>query len=215
MLLLTVHRNEEARTHHSEHELQLLLTGVSRNVDVIRLFVYYLGAQLHKLVDDLADHLLVSGNRRGRNNYEIARCYVDLTVVSVSHAVKCRHGLTLRARGDYYELVVGIAAQHIDIDQYSLGDAQIAELGRDVDDVDHAPAEDSDLTAVPFGSVDYLLYTVNVRGEGGNDYSLVRRLGEEVHKGLDDDALAHRKSRTLGVGRVGKKRKNALFSELG
>ena len=57
-------------------------------------------ALVEQLINDLADHIFVTGDRRSRDYDSVARLNIDLTVLGECHAVKRRHGFTLAAGGN-------------------------------------------------------------------------------------------------------------------
>ncbi len=79
------------------------------------------------------------------------------------------------------------------------GNAQIAELAGEVDDVAQRAAEERDLAAEAHRLVDDLLDARHVRGERGDD-DAARRAREDRRERLADDALGERVAGAFGVG---------------
>ena len=162
MLLLTVNGNKILRSDNAEHKLKLLAAGMTRNVHVVHFFVNNLSTELHKLIDNPADGLFVTGNRRCRNNNVIVRTDKNLAVVGEGHSRKCRHRLSLTARCDKHNFVVRIAVYHIELYEYTLGNLKIAELSGNGNNIFKASARKSNLSAELCGNVDYLLNAVDI-----------------------------------------------------
>ena len=214
VLVLAVYGYEELRLCERLHELELLLTGVSRNVYLVHRLVYDLSARLHQLVDHACDELLVARDRSSGDDDEVHRRDVDLLVVVHRHARQRGHGLALTSRRDEDDALALVPVHHLDVDDDAVGHVEVAELYRRIYDVYHSPAEYCDLSAVALGAVDYLLYAVDIRRECRNDDALTLALLEEAVERLTDRALGVRIAHTLGVRGVSHERENALASEL-
>ena len=106
MALLAVERNEKARMQQRVHDLQLLLAGVTGDVQTLELVVDDLCALAVELVDDLADGLFIAWNGGGGDNHAVARLNFHLPVPGERHAVKRRHVFALRAGRDNDNLVL-------------------------------------------------------------------------------------------------------------
>ncbi len=162
VLELAVNRNEIFRLDDAHNHFQLLLAGVAGDMNLVHLLIYDIRAELHQLVDDAADGLFVAGDRRCRDYNIIVRVNFDLAVIGERHTGQSTHRLALAARGDYNELVGGIAVYHIDIDDYPLGDIEITELRRDAHDIFKASADERDLAPEARRNIHYLLHAVDI-----------------------------------------------------
>ena len=214
LLILAVHREEELRLGEREHDLQLLLAGVARDVHLVHPLVDHVGAQPHQVVDDAADRLFVAGNGVGADDDEVVRSDRHLAVVARRHARKRAHRLALAARRDEDDVLGAVAVDVVDVDHDALGGLEVAELGRDEHGVDHAAAGDGDLAAVFRGRLADELHAVDVGREGRNNDPLMLRLLEELVEALGDRHLGGGEAGALGVGRIGQQRKHALAAQL-
>ena len=212
---LAVNRNEIFRLDDAHYHFQLLLAGVAGDMDFVHLLIYDIRAELHQLVNDTADGLFVAGNRSCGNYNIIVRVNFDLTVIRERHAGQGAHRFALAARGDDNELIGGIAVYHIDIDNYPLGDVEIAELRRDAHDIFEASADERDLAPETCRNIHYLLHAVDIGRECCNYYAVVARLAEEGLERFADLSLALGEAGTLGVGGVGHKAEDSLLPYLG
>ena len=86
MVILTMYGHEELRAHEIVHELELLAAAMSRDMDPLVTTVNDICTEFHQIVHGLGDQLLISGNRRCRDDDRIPRHNRDLAVVRCSHA---------------------------------------------------------------------------------------------------------------------------------
>ena len=93
--LFTVEGDKEAGTGQRVDDLQLLLAGVTRHVEHIRLVVDHVHPLAEQLVDDAAHLHLVAGDGAGGDDDLIARSNVHLPMGGEGHAVQGAHLLTL------------------------------------------------------------------------------------------------------------------------
>ena len=105
VLLLTVYGDKEFRSCKTEHKLQLLLTGVSRNMHLVHSFVDNLCAELQQFIHYPADSLFIAGNGRCGNNNVVIGNNRNPSVLAECHSVKRRHRLALTARCDNYHFI--------------------------------------------------------------------------------------------------------------
>ena len=187
---------------------------MSGNVNIVHSLIHDIRAALHELVYNLINKLFVAGNRSCGNYNIIVWMNFDLTVIRERHAGQGAHRLALAARGDDNELLGGVSVDKLAAYQQVIGDIEIAELGADTDHVLKASAHYGDLPAQRIGNIDYLLHSVNIGGEGRNDYAAPARLPEEHLKGFADLTLALGITGSLRIGRVRQQAKDALAAEL-
>ena len=95
------------RPQQAEHQLELVLRAVARDVDLLVAVVDHVGAQLEQVVDVAAHHLLVAGDRRGRDDHGIAVLDGHVALVAVGHARQRGGRLALAARRDDADVLVG------------------------------------------------------------------------------------------------------------
>ena len=100
MAHLPVHRHEIGGLCQRLHELQLLLAGMPRDMNLHNRIMQHLHIHAGKLVDDAPYQLFVARNGAGREHHEVIRVERDLRVVAVGHAVERGHRLPLAAGGD-------------------------------------------------------------------------------------------------------------------
>ena len=213
MMILAVHGDEELRPHEIVHELELLLARMARDVDALVAPVDDVGAELQQVVDRLGDELLVARDRRRRDDDRIARHDADLAVIGHRHARKRRHRFALAARRDDDDPAHRIVADLVDVDDCAFRRVDVAELERNVDDIDHAAAEHGHLALIAHRRVDDLLDAMDVRRERRDDdaaAAVVERLVER----RTDRALARRMALALRVRRVSHHHEHALVAEL-
>ena len=86
VLIFAVHRQDELWLGQRHHQLLLVLAGVAGNMDLIHLFVNNLRAQLHQLVDNAVDKLLVARDGARRDDDKVVWRDLDLAVLAHRHA---------------------------------------------------------------------------------------------------------------------------------
>ena len=120
MLLLAVKRDKVFGLNNAHHKLKLFLAGVTGNVNVVHTLVNHVCAALHKLVNNLAYKLFITGNRSCRNDKHIAGYYFNLPVIRKGDTVKRRERLALTARCYNNKLIGRIIPNHFNIDKHVL-----------------------------------------------------------------------------------------------
>ena len=150
VLVFAVNGHEIFRLCQRMHELKLLLTCVTGDVYLEHRIAPYGNAVAEQLVDDAVDHLFIAGDGACADNDEVAFAERDLAVIAECHAVERAHRLTLAAGGDNGHLLRRIFLDIGNVDEYSVRDGHIAELGSNTDDVYHAAPGDGDLSAELF-----------------------------------------------------------------
>ena len=151
------------------HQLQLLLAGVSGNVNLDHGIVQDLHILGGKLVDDASHVLFVSGNGAGGKHHQVIGIKRNLCVVGKRHAVKRRHGFSLAAGCNQRQFAWLVAFDLVDIDQYPCRNLHISQLHGGTDDVQHTSARNGDLALMPRTGIDDLLNTVNIGRECCDD----------------------------------------------
>src|SRR3972149_4539915 len=104
---LAVDRDEVLRLREAEHELQLFLAGVARDMGPLDRVVEDVRAGLEEVVDRPAHVLLVAGDRAGADDDRVALADLDEAMVAVGHPGEARHRLALGARRAGDEAGVG------------------------------------------------------------------------------------------------------------
>ena len=172
VLVLAVYGYEELRAREREHHFKLFLAGMTGYMNVIHCLIDYIRAGFHKLVDHASHQLFVAGDRVCGDDDEILRGYGDLAVFVVRHSRKRGHRLALASGGDDDKLVGRYLSDLLDVNENALWQAYIVQLDSRVQHVYHASAGDCDFASGHLGIVDYLLYAVDIAGEGSDDYAL-------------------------------------------
>ena len=95
LLIFAVHGQEVLGLGQGEHQLLLLLTGVTGNVHIVHALVDDLCAQQQQTVDDLGHALFVAGDGVCRDDDEVAGAYTHLTVAAGGHTAQRAQGLAL------------------------------------------------------------------------------------------------------------------------
>ena len=165
-----------------------------------------------KLVDHARNEPLVARDNRRRQNHQVGGANGHLAVFAVGHAHQAAHRLALAARRHDYDLIVAIAVQIVNINQRVFRDIQFAQLPRQLNDVDHAAADEAELAAVARRFVNNQLNTADIRGEGRNDNAALR-VAEQFAERPADVAFSHRKAGAFDVRRVRHQRKQALVAQ--
>ena len=109
MPLLTVDRHKESGLAQGVNDLQLLLAGVTGNMQTLALFIDHIGTLPVKLVDDLGNSLFVTGDSGCGNDDPVAGNDIDLLMGGEGHPVQSGHIFALRAGGNNDDLVLGQA----------------------------------------------------------------------------------------------------------
>ena len=162
MAELTMHRNEELRTHQIVHQLDFLLTGMAGYMDAITLFINHIRTQLVQMVNGPRNQLFVTGNRSCRNNHRITGHNVHFLVVIHSHAGQGTHGLALATGGNNHYLIRSIIARLVNINNLALRSLQIAQLLGDAHYIHHAAANNCHLAVIFHSRINNLLNTMHI-----------------------------------------------------
>ena len=200
MSVLAVYRHKEFGLEERDEQLDLLATRVAGYVQILRGVVHNADTVTYERVDDLTDELLVAGNGRGGEDYNVGGADPHLIMLGEGDTVERGHRLALATRGDDGDLLGAVSLHIRDVDEHSVGQIHVVELGRRTDDVDHTSTKDDDLAVVLSAGIDYLLYSVYVGGEGRDDDSLILVLREESVKAVAHRSLRGGKAGALRVG---------------
>src|SRR3954453_12876972 len=95
---LAVHWDEVLRLGQTEHQLELFLAGVARDVGALDGVVVDVRPGLEQVVDGARDRLLVAWDRAGADDDGVARLYLYESMVAVGHPRESGHRLALCAR---------------------------------------------------------------------------------------------------------------------
>ena len=211
--ILAVHGDKVTRLRQREHHLQLLLAGMTGDVQRRVAVIDDLRALLKQLVNDAADRDLVARNGRGRDDDAVAGVDRDLFVLGKRHTVQRRHRLTLAAGADDNGLAARQAADLRHVHHDAVRNVHIAELRRNAHDVFHAAAGDADLALILCRHVDNLLQAMDIGRKRRDDDALVTVL-KELIKAVDHARFRGAVAGTLHVRGVRQQREHALVAEL-
>ena len=211
MLELPVYGNSVFGTYQGIDQLDLLLTGMSRHMGILKDHVRPLPQQL---VDDLCDGLFVAGYGIGGKDHGISRPHGNLPVHPPGHAAQGGHALPLTARGDNHLLLVRIILQLIDLYQGIFRNADALQIPCRLNNTDHAAPFHADLAAELIGRVDDLLHPVHIGGEGGHKDPRIFMLLKQGVEGMPHRPLGGCETGTLRVGGVAHQGQNPLLAQL-
>ena len=197
-----------------EQQLQLLLGGVPRDVDVRQPLVHHLGPQAVEVVDHRGDGPFVAGDELGGQDHQVAGLDVDLLVGLHGDAGQGAQGLSLAAGGDDDGPGGGQPLQVPHGDLQAGGDVQVAQFLGQPGVGHHGLAVEQHLAPELGGDVDDLLHPVDVGGKGRDDHP-AGRLPDEALQGDADLPLGNRVAGPLGVGGVGHQGQDARFAVVG
>ena len=212
MPVFTVHRHKELGLCQGENYFELLAASMARHMELGQLVVYDLRASLLQLIYQGIYALFIARYWACRNEDFILGAYVYLLMAAHGHAHKGRHGLSLTARSDYGDLILGVLFHKAYIYESTLGNVEIAKLDAHLDHILHASARNTDLSAVFIRYVDYLLKPVDIGAEGGDKYSPVA-VFELCFQSFANLFFAHGHARSFGVGGVAHEKQHSLFSQ--
>ena len=212
--VFAVDRDEEARPHQVEHQLQLLLAGVTGDVHLGDLLVNDLRTAPVEVVDQIGDGLLVAGNETGRENHRVAPFQLDLLVVVHGDPRERRHRLPLGTGGDHADLLLRQPGELLQLEQQLVGDAQIAELPGNPDVGEHGAPVQEHLAAAAGGCLNHLLHPVDVAGEGRDD-DPPRAFGKDIVKGVPHELFREGVPLPFNIGGVGHERQHPLLAVAG
>ena len=213
MAVLAVARHEELRPRQAEHQHQLVARGVARDVNLLLALVDNLRAAGEEPVHRLAHELLVAGNRRRGDDYQILRPELHLAVRSAAHKHEAGERLALASRRQHDDVVVRHVFRLLRRNDKAVRHIEIAELSRELDVRRHAAADEHGLAVEARRRRENHLRPVEIACEGRDYDAPVLIEAEETLEGLPDDLLRRRGAGTLDVRRVGHQQKHALVPE--
>ena len=109
---------------------KFFLAGVPRNVYFRNRLINYFRTLSVKIVYNLINAPLVTGNGRCGNNYRVVRTDLNLIVFARGHTGKRAHRLALTAGRYDNEIFIGNALYFFYVDNYILRNENFANLGR-------------------------------------------------------------------------------------
>ena len=192
-------------------QLDVLLTGVSGCVHIL---ADNISTLQQEFIDHGGDCLLVARDGAGGKDNRIVGADGHFAVHAVRHAAEGCHALALAAGGDDHGLLSRIIPELINVDQGIVRHVQNVEIGRGLDDIDHAAAFDDDLSAVFIGVIDDLLHAVHVGGKGCDDNACVCVIAENLIDVPADGLLGRSVAGVLRIGGVAHKGKYAFIAQL-
>src|SRR5579883_667847 len=202
LTIFTVNGHKEAGTQQRDHQLQLFLRAMARNVYIRDALIEHLSSLAKQAVDRPMYHFLVARYGRGRENDRITGLDAHQAMILVSNAGQRRGRLALAAGTDDYYL---LRLKFVDIlgsDQHPFGNIQVAKLNRHLYVVDHAATNKRDKTLVARRRIHHLLYARDQRCKsrdentsGGVSKDFVERivnhaLGRRIAGSLHTRAIA-------------------------
>src|SRR5215470_6347615 len=95
-----MNRHEEIWSQQVQHQLQLFLGRMTRNMYIGDSLVVHVGSLAEKVVDRATDHFLIARHRSGREDNRILRLDTHQAMILVSDACKSRGWLSLAAGTD-------------------------------------------------------------------------------------------------------------------
>jgi len=209
---LAVDRHKVRRLGHGHQELELLLATVTRDVNEGAVLIPHVAAKLGETVDDLLNGLLVTGDRRCREDDGIALVDGERLVFAVSHARKGRQRLALRTGAHDDDLIVGQVVDIKGIDNISIINVEITELARNTGVGEHGTSGHDDLAATLAGGVADLLQAMDVARERRDEHA-ARGVLDGVQQVGADLGLGLGKAGNSGVGGVGQQQVDALLGK--
>ena len=210
---LAVDRHEIGRVRHGQHELELLLAAMTRNVHESIGLVVDLATDLRKRVDDALDGLLVAGNGSGGDDHRVVCGDGKRLVLAIGHTRERGKRLALAAGAQDNDLILGNLVDVIGVDDVLVSDAQVAKLAGDLGIGNHGTTSHHDLTTDGSRTIAHLLQTVDVAREARHE-DATRRILDDVAQGTTDSGLGLGEARSGRVGRVRKQKVDPLLAEL-
>ena len=169
----------------------------------MRILHDYLRMQLIKLIYNMINRKLISGNRVRGHDHHIIGADMHFSMHTACHTGKCRHGFSLRACCYKYSLLIRIVLQIFNINQGSLRNMNIFQLGSYGNNIHHGTAFHNYLPLVFYRGINNLLHAVNIRSKGRHNNTAVLMLRKNHIKGSSHAPLRHSKAgffRICGVG---------------
>ncbi len=183
-------------------------------MNFIHRLINHLAAAFHQFIDHISNRLFIAGDRAGRDDDKIARTHLYLAVVGKCHARQSAHRLSLTACRDQHNLIFGVTADHIDINQHPIGDIQIAKFHADGHYIDHASAGECYFSPILHGAVDNLLHAADIRSKRCNNDAIVLCALKQHVKRTVHFFLGLGVAFALRVRRIGKQGQNPFVPKL-
>ena len=203
--------NEEFGPDHVQHDPELVLGGVSGDVDGLLLFVDHLAAAGKQPVDGVAHRLFVPRDGGGEDGHHILLRQGDHPVLSTAHEDKAGEGFSLAARGHDHQRTGRDFGNVLDVHDGLLVGVKVAQLPGELHVLHHAPPHQGDLPVEPGRRVHHLLHPMEVAGEGGNDDAPRPVLPEEPVDGAGQSVLRLGETGALHIGGVRQQKEDALL----
>ena len=212
--ILAVHRHEVSRPGEAQHQLEILLAGVTGDVDEGVVLVEDLGAATVERVDHAADGALVAGDDTGRDDDQVARGDLHVLVLAGRHQGQRGVRLALAAGGEDHLLVRRQLDHRLQRLHQARRHAQVAEIGGDRDVLFHRASEQRHPATEALGQREHLLDAVDVRGERRQD-DPARRAGEALGQRRAHVDLRARVAGAVHVRRVRAEQGHTPLAQLG
>jgi hypothetical protein len=201
------------RTGQVEHQLQLFLAGVPRDVRAADRVVEDVRAVLEQVVDRPRDVFLVARDGARAHDHGVARPDLHEPVVAVRHAGEPGHRLALRTGRRDAQLVVGHVLEPVLGDEQAGRRVEVAELRGDARVLFHRAADHRDPPAERGGRVEDLLDARDVARERRDDHAALEPV-HDVAERIADGLLRRRVPRVLCARRVRHQAQDAVLAVL-
>ena len=145
--VLAVDRHGALRLDDVVHVQQLAFVAVAGDVHGGVVSVDHAGSELHELVDDLVDAMLVTWDQGAGEDHRVELVDGDVAVVAVGDAAERGHRLALGTGAHVDELVVLHVMGLLQVDDGVLGQTQVAQICCDGHVADHGTSDEHDLAA--------------------------------------------------------------------
>ena len=155
-------RHEELRLCQRQHQLQLLLTGVTGNVDILNISINHVCTLFQQLIHHARNAFFIPRNGRCTDDNFIIGLYVNLLMLAGCNTGQSGHCLPLAACRNNNQLIVPIISCFVNINQRSGRNPEIIQLGCRFHRIDHTATDNGNLSAVHICRIDNLLNTMDV-----------------------------------------------------
>ena len=135
-------------------------------------------------------------------------------MIAISNPRQDRHRFTLGTGGHQNDLVIWVLVDVLQLNNRICVDIQKAELAGNRHVANHTAPHEGDLAAICNRSIQNLLDSMNMRGEGSNHY-LARGLGNHRLDNRTNVPLQRSESRDISVGGINHEKVKPLFANLG
>src|SRR5260370_1455810 len=200
---------EEIWSQQGQHQLQLFLGGVARNMYIGDSLVVHVGPLAEKVVDRAADHFLIARHWGSREDNRIVRLDTHQAMILVSNARKSRGWLSLAAGTDDDHALGRELVNVFGADERGLGNVQVSQVYCHLHVVDHTASNKRHHTLITNGGIDNLLDAVEQGCKSGDD-NTSRSVRKNFIERLVDDSLRGCISRSFDTRAITHHHKNAL-----